>query len=375
MKASKNAERVADTAKHRALHFVCFTKAVGLLLLLAFFVAACSKSEDAGVPLLDSGVFGFDSEPTYWIDDHRVMFVGWLGSKADAHQQDSDFPRKHLLIWDTNSGEVTVYREDAWNLCFYDGFISYLTGDPSLAAISRRKLMTGQFGKETVTQSKPITKDNKWFRRKSKIDCRVWDAPGFLGDSDWKPLIYAHGLVDRGPWPAGSRNHPGAYLVNWEGTTRHKLPMRPHQVSRVNFYPFKGQYLIQPFSGGFRSEHIDNNCWPYWWLDPSGTSTEECLPFGPWGGKASMWVVGTLMGPVVMTHNINGNRNLGDAGAYLIQADHSYVKLAAGFVLSPSVSGDGCRLAFLHAPGPSPRAEETNYWISLKSVNVCPVGS
>ncbi len=177
MKASKNAERVADTAKHRALRFVRFTKVVGLLLLLVFFVAACGKSEDAEVPLLDSGVFGFDSEPTYWIDDHRVMFVGWLGSKADAHQQDTDFPRKHLLIWDTNSGDVTVYREDAWNLCFYDGFISYLTGDPSLAAISQRKLMTGEFGAEQETMRPKLTKETKRYARFATIDCQLWDAP------------------------------------------------------------------------------------------------------------------------------------------------------------------------------------------------------
>ena len=375
MKASKNAERVADTARHRALHFVRFTKAVGLLLLLAFFVAACSKSEDAEVPLLDSGVFGFDSEPTYWIDDHRVMFVGWLGDKPRAREKGKRQTSENILIWDTELNEVSMYRESAWSLCYYDGFVRYLTGDPSLGAISKRKLMTGRLGNEQATQPKPITKQNKWFRRKSMIDCRDWDAPAFLGQSDWKPLIKKHGLIDRGPWPANSPNHPGPHFVNIEGSVRYKLPMRSHQVSRVHYYPFKGAYLIQPLAAGFQSEHIDKNCWPYWWLNPSGTSSEECLPFGPWGGKASMWVIGTLMGLVAISHKIDGTRSVGDAGAYLIRTDGSYVKLASGFVWSPSVSLDGCRLAFLHAPGPNPSVAETDYWISLKSVNICTVGS
>ncbi len=370
MKASKNAERVADTAKHRALRFVRFTKAVGLLLLLAFFVAACSKSEDAEVPLLDSGVFGFDSEPTYWIDDHRVMFVGWLGSKADAHQQDSDFPRKHLLIWDTNSGEVTVYREDAWNLCFYDGFISYLTGDPSLAAISQRKLMTGEFGAEQETMRPKLTKETKRYKRVSAIDCQLWDAPIAFRGSDWIPLTQAGGIISRGSMALESNESTAAYLYGSDGQMKKTLPMESHLIGRVGYFEFNNSYLIQPFAVGFQKKHFDSQCWKYWWLLSDGSVSKNCIPIGPWAERGAMWVVGTKLGPIVVSFNTNGTGDVGSAGAYLLQGNETR-KVVSGLVWGPSISRDGCKLAFLYSPGLLPRDVDQDYWISARYIDLC----
>ena len=87
-----------------------------------------------------------------------------------------------------------------------------------------------------------------------------------------------------------------------------------------------------------------------------------------------MWVVGAAVGPVVISHNTDGAQGVGDAGAYLVlEGDH--VKLVEGFVWSPSVSSDGCRLAFLHGPGYMPLIAETDYWVSLRSIDLCAVSS
>ena len=370
MKASRNAERVADTAKHRALRFVRFTKVVGLLLLLVFFVAACGKSEDAEVPLLDSGVFGFDSEPTYWIDDHRVMFVGWLGDKPRAREKGKRQTSENILIWDTELNEVFVHRESAWSLCYYDGFVRYLTGDPSLEAIPQRRLMTGRLGEEQTTQPKPITKENKQVRRQSKIDCRVWELSDAFAETYWKPLASAHGLLDLGPLQRDRKNPPEVTLKSLDGHLIRRLPMPWNYVSRVAYYEFRRAYLVQTSTHGFQPDHLESGCWPYWWIRPDGTSVQSCLRYGPWAGPGSMWLVGTAVGPVVISHNVEGARAVGDAGAYLVM-DSTHVKLAAGLVWSPSVSQDGCKIAFLHSPGTMPKAAETDYWVGLKSVNLC----
>jgi hypothetical protein len=333
-------------------------------------LTACDQPEVAGVKVVDSGVFGFHQEKTFWVDDHRVIFVGWIGSKAEAYGKDSDFPKKHLLLWNVVKNEVSVYRENAWDICYFDGFVSYWTGDRSIKAVAQRERMTGQFGEESVTHRKPITRENKWFRRKSEIDCRIWDAPEFLGRSDWTPLAKADGLIDRGPWPVTTNDHPGVYLVSVDGTERHRLRMKANEVGRVAYYSFKTAYLIQPLAAGFSTKEIEANCWRYWWVTVNGQTSAHCLPNGPWAERASMWVVGSAMGPIVISHNTGGAGRVGDAGAYLVD-DDGYAKLISGPVWSPSVSKDGCKLAFLHAPYPMASDVSTEYWISMKMIDLC----
>jgi hypothetical protein len=127
----------------------------GSLLLLS--VALPLKA--ASVRFIDSGyeiARGADVTPSvYWIDDHRLMFLGFKATEIDApagKDPSSGRRLKKLFIWDVRRPVAEEYAS-ADSLCYSDGWVSYRTAVDQSRAIET--VREGPLGAEQET-TKPF---------------------------------------------------------------------------------------------------------------------------------------------------------------------------------------------------------------------------
>lgn len=339
------------------------------LLLVSPQLAACGEPKSP-YPILDSSVWATNSYPgdMYWLDNERVLFLGSETSKPIG--QDDQW----LLIWDTEKNSVTRYKQHVMNFCFRNGIILYrvVARQPD----SGKRTWTFYRGKlnDEVTDQTPD-------RKEDKLNCRyisVW--PKLTKGKTHAILLEGHGylVLDETSPNVKFENYPVLYYKA-ESEESIPLPFRRYQADRVEFYPFKGAYLLAPSSYFIEETSTHLTPWPpnvplyTWWLFPDGKTEKVEIPLGPWT-RGGLKFYPMREGVFLVNRHSRSDRDPGNAGGYLVQGT-SVRRIISGMLTDISaVSPDGCRVAFSHTPSPENDRFDAKNKRTLKMIDVCAKG-
>ncbi len=136
-------------------------------LPFAVILAGCSTSGVlAEAPIMSSGYFGvggYGNQTVYWLDNERVLFVGYKNRESSAH---FDGPKIQLLEWNTATGSV-MSRADLGTysfLCYARGYVHYHFRNGSNVT-----MRAGPLGRETALR--PPGPD----ARMNPLTCQYYD--------------------------------------------------------------------------------------------------------------------------------------------------------------------------------------------------------
>jgi hypothetical protein len=177
----------------------------------------------------------------------------------------------------------------------------------------------------------------------SQFDCSYVKNPGKSGV--FVPLKRDHGAVDYvQDDPAG----PTMMLFRPNGE-QIRLPITEKLNNCISFSELSGTYLLWRCEAPRQTEQrqTDRKCTSFWRLWHDGKVKEECLP----QTNKVFRLVETKAGLILVSTHRKSPRGLVPDGVYLIQ-DSDLVKIYRGNTAYPSVSRDGCRLAFVETAGP-----------------------
>ena len=329
--------------------------------------AACKESTP--YPIADSGVWATNSHPgdIYWLDNDHVLFLG-SGTSTPLTKED-----QWLLIWDTKANSIAKYKQHVGTFSYCDGIILYaVVSVPPTGGKRTWTYYRGKLNEEILD----LTPD----RREDKLNCRLISAwPKFpqgkaqtiLRDQDGYLVQDEMGENDR------FENYPLIYYKP-ESKEVIPLPFRRYEADRVNYYPFRQAYFLDPstyFKDGTHILSLPPNIPLFtWWLFLDGKVEKKEGPLGPWtrGGRR---FYPNREGLFLENRSSRSNRDPGNAGVYLVQGK-TVRKLISGVLTDVSaVSPDGCRIAFSHAPSDDADSFDAKNRRTLKMIDVCVKGS
>jgi hypothetical protein len=163
---------------------------------VSFLLGGCTESGDPAFTIVDSGVHAWDHERPLWLDDKRVLVVGFAGDKPKSREESRRmFPS--LYIWDVEAREVTLYRENARRLCYVDGFVRYVIPERNEVGGHTAGVQgwyEGPLGWEIYTEGSGHRSIRDGWRF-SDNSCTYRAVPENLHRATWDFLRPEHGII------------------------------------------------------------------------------------------------------------------------------------------------------------------------------------
>jgi hypothetical protein len=368
MDNSEGTEVVVGRRHDEEIHMMTFNGWV-LLLALTLPVVACVQAgayviKDSGVPTSPDGA-------PIWLDNQLL----WVAEKS---------------VWDTATGSISPYAalqtlQGTARVCIRGNFISYIRRKPGTDKewfVVYGKIQDGQIVEEEVTALPNPFQVNPF-------SCRYYASPppwNFKGRAT-TPLLEEHGYIDWGPRGGDVPSDDSHLTLHRPGGTQGvQLPIRRKGLtSRMSYEPSMKAYLIasDTYRHPLTGEAQPFTSWPkgkpflLWWLTPAGETTEVQIPYAPFmESTASRGFLAVRGGGIfAWSHAIAPfGTNPGDAGGYLFR-DGTIRKLVTGLVHRPTVSHDGCRVAFVHDPWDTEFPKDRKDRITVKVIDFCEGGT
>jgi hypothetical protein len=347
-----------------------------LLAWVLLLILGCSQkqgSEQAvNYPVIDSGYVLADYREPYWLDNDRVIFIGWRPGQPPPK------PMEELLdayIWDTRSNRVTLDMRDAKGVCFFRSEISY-TVRPSDGSV---RTLRGKFGDARNFDPFSVdTREDFTGPRKADTWLSVCDMNKFVGRPDRKDgrikvaLLTGHGYLDLGDNPFG-----GDYDIRFspsDQTPPINLPIRIWQIdqNRLQYVPFKDAYLMYGSRTNAKSPYTDwpkNTPHPIFLLYPSGKVETQEIPYGDHLRHFATSFHVTSVGVLVTSTDLSRLNELrGGSAAYLAQGKR-ITRVWSRIQDEVSVSPNGCKVIAKVASGGDSSKQPT-----LQMINLCNTG-
>jgi hypothetical protein len=329
----------------------------------------------------------------YWLDNDTILVSANKGPKPQTSEEMRD-AEDWLYLWRLGE-KPRPYGADpraaARSYCAARGEVAYYQEivDAKTGATSRTRWV-GPPGQER--QVPPLAPTLDWKAAGlavnplsvERINCEVFADPAMGGTfyvTDSERSFYLDFGND--PIMAAIKAKPEQpiTLMRADGSGRVELPVSNalaapgethfHTFDEV-FYLWNGNLGVSPIN--HFATWRDTNCWPIWRVDPRTAKTERfCIPFGPWsgamhgGGSTSMELAPTKAGLFFATHPIK------------LQEEHGFYRLdngavsriLPGYVWSPSISPNGCRVAFIHIPNADAYRRYSPVSSSIVAIDLC----
>ena len=344
----------------------------------------------------DSGLYRKDvvGGGIYWVDNDTILFSANHGPKP-LTPEEMRAEENWLYLWKLGE-KPKPYGADPHvaaqgYYCAARGEVTYHQEiiDPKTGKVTRTRWI-GAPGKER--QEAPLRRPLDPMAAGVAIDplsverneCEIHVDPAMEGKfyvTDSERLHY----LDFGSDPMLASVHAKpeepVLLMRSDKSDRVELPISNAQVAPgATYYRMFERvfYLWRSVLGKLPINHFEiwreNNCWPIWQVDPrTATTTHICIPFGPWsgairgGGSTSIELAPTKAGLFFATHPIKAEEEHG-----FYKLDNGAVsRILPGYVWSPSVSPNGCRVAFIHIPNDDAFRPLSPVSSSVVAIDIC----
>lgn len=361
------------------------------VMLIALWLVGCDgtareakgakEAQDVSpYPVLDSGVTAStkSGDKIYWMDNERVIFVSY-GPKPKTVEEKQRI-KPDIFIWDTRANKVTGYRAGANTLCYYDGYIRY--ADHELRPVPGTeffvpRIYAGPLGKERIVNAEVFEKGGRDGERDSNSQenpytCRYVERPRAMAGKIWMPLLEQHGALDLEAVTVPGvpeMEQPIIYHRASDGEAI-ALDLKRRDVGAFRYYiAYRDAYFFRENVDGTKFKTID--CIRYWWISGDGKIERGCqsiLPFKKWKGGAG-GLYPTRQGMILAAGKLE-DYDAGTAALYLMNEDHAQ-RVITGGIEHPSLSPDGCKLAFVHVPFYEAKRVGVPGDLRLKIINFC----
>lgn len=348
---------------------------LGALLVLAWSLARCEPEVHYPYRIVDSGIKGRGD--FVWLDDRRLLVVVLDHPTQSPELEKLIAPaRNALVIWDTETGEITPYRPWGSNIYCYSTdtrHIVYATRElraPWSTAAGKGHVWYGVFGQERPyplqvwDEMRQVWPDTKFGCELSAPQPPVFPdelaRSGYAGHRQILELPEGRGYLLRPDWFADVAHHPELAWATWiyydaGGKKLRDLPFGGSDLDLgycCQWVGWQGGYFIskvdrlppgRPLPQPGETPQIG------WMLYPSGQLEEvrvaphpKLAPAGGphFGGHFSLSKRGWVFR--YWTNDPDWK------GVYLIAGDQ-YVRIAGDLDAGSSLilSPNGCRLAYL----------------------------
>lgn len=341
-----------------------------LLLLCGPAVAAQSN-----YPIINSGVAEHlrDEPQLHWLDERTLFFTGYAENQ------------RRLFLW-TVGDKPRVHPTPGWDAaqtdyCAANGKIRYAVAPGK----GERRWRSGVPGSETLEELTPrpasvanAPKDSAIPVNKVGVPCGGVEDARMRGRS-WATDAVRGFYLDFGPvQEAVDPTRDPVVLMTAERTGSVRLPIRHDQV-----VPECTQYIrhLEAFliwDCNFAAKRVQAEwkragCWPFWQVwPPQGHVEKGCIPHGKWADTGHP-LLPTQLGFYFVSTRYDDGASLkepGSAGLYRVYAGTA-TRVVPGMLLKPSVSPDGCLIAFTYAPNYHAMARQSPARLSVAAVDVC----
>ena len=209
----------------------------------------------------------------------------------------------------------------------------------------------------------------------SRYTCDNHPIPTALHMHHWEELRPGEGYLDFGGDDI-QRNYKVTYLdANLQRRKDTGIRVDLPILSEITDWRPEPGYLLYDMniSPEARKHWQQTNRLTLWHLDAQHQGHAVNVPAGPWvnpnGGDTQFFKARD--GLVITTSVLNRNGSPGNAGAYLVQPDGSYERLETGYVSEPTLSPDGCKLAYAFQEHLDQRSLPHQGGRILVAVNLC----
>jgi len=358
-------------------------KFIGLLLMLCVVGCDSQQAETSSLyPVLDSGMTASTDggDKIYWMDNDRVIFVSYGPKPKTVEEQRQRKPA--IYIWDTRENKIEKYA-DGRQLCYHEAYIRY--AGPDRLPVPNTKyfvppLYEGPMGKEKITNAHVFEEGMRKTKSGPKYQhnpytCKTVERPAVMDGKVWLPLLEQHGALD---WEtdtvqgASESEQPIMYRrTSDDKAIALNITRGDLGLGNPRYYiKYRNEYFFQKLVVGKAEER---DCDNYWWMTPTGEVTKGCLPIAPLnkltGGRV---MFPTAAGILISTGRLNDS-DAGTAGLYLINENKAQRVLNGGHG-KPSLSPNGCNLAFKHTPFLLAQRVGSPGESKLKIINLCSSG-
>ncbi len=301
--------------------------------------------------------------PFGWVDNETFV-VMMRTDERYARKDGGEVQVARVATINYRTGERKTYGKVSSQLCFADGYISYIFSD---YATSELFASYGELGKEVVRKIKP---GELLFDRALTGSCRPWNerpaTPHWLEQNTrfWH-LWPNSGLINCRANDVSVRTrsvraqfHPLSHEAGVE------LPFSCYQVFRgLRYHPFKRAYFSLEFD--FRSPWPEGRDRKAFWLYPNGHVETIVLPFSAAIRESA---IPTARGIVAFAQPMKRGE---DYWVYLVTPESSKRILRGN--ASGLTSPDGCRVAVLHDPEFNARVDgrSVSAPVTLKVLELC----
>jgi hypothetical protein len=331
----------------------------------------------------DIAVAPQDVPPIYWLDEQTAFFRGDVKGKPQ------------LFLW-TVGDKPRVYEATDWDpaeiaadYCAADGKLRYAIGERSERADKFARWRSGAPGAEVVEEvairgpaARPAAADGA--TPVSKPGALGGSACGAFQDRQMRGRLWATDpgrgfYLDFGPLrDAADPTGEPVVLMRSDRSKFTRLPVRRDQVmpSCTQYVRHAEAFLIWDCAFNEKTVQVEwkrTGCWPFWQVwPPQGHVERGCLAYGPWS-HSEHDLLPTQIGIYFVSGHYTDGRSLkdpGSAGLYRIATGNA-IRVASGMFIKPSVSPDGCLIAFTYAANFYALAVESPAQATIAAINIC----
>lgn len=304
---------------------------------------AANSVVDSGAWVLSQGLGSI-----YWMDDREVIFVG----RYPVDHSSVERGKSALLQW--RIGErPRVLRQNVDSLCYRPGQITYAVHDVSGGG---RTYFTGPLGHERPAEMFSI----------DTLNCDIYKSGANADGRVFRRLLPGHGRLYLGAAKGTEslENTPVVHIADGSGKET-RLPFGRKQLSTTRYYEFKKAYFVH--TSYFDPTKKYARSWPQntratsYWLSPDGRYEAVEYP------SDIVTPEPTKLGLAYRVLTRNGSKD----GIYLYKPDGRRDTVVRGYVTEMTISPDGCRVAFVHAPDAKSDTAGPNSRRTLKVTDLC----